>query len=107
MPYPTLLRLYFVGTFFNSFLPSGIGGDAYKAVRIGRARGGIASAFASVFLDRFAGFIGLSGLGLLGAITTLVIHQKHLKAALLSAGLSAGTLSAARSPLLRGARLLG
>jgi uncharacterized protein (TIRG00374 family) len=107
LPFPTVLRLYFVGTFFNSFLPSGIGGDAYKAVRIGRARGGITSAFASVFLDRFAGFIGLSGLGLLGAIITLVSHQKHLKVALISAVLSAGMISAAVILLVWGERLLG
>jgi len=107
LPFPTVLRLYFVGTFFNSFLPSGIGGDAYKAVRIGRARGGITSAFASVFLDRFAGFIGLSGLGLLGAVITLAAHQKHLKVALISAVLSAGMISAAVILLVWGERLLG
>jgi uncharacterized protein (TIRG00374 family) len=107
LPFPTVVRLYFVGTFFNSFLPSGIGGDAYKAVRIGRARGGITSAFASVFLDRFAGFIGLSGLGLLGAVITLVAHQKHLKVALISAVLSIGMISAAVILLVWGERLLG
>ena len=107
LPFPTVLRLYFVGTFFNSFLPSGIGGDAYKAVRIGRARGGIASAFASVFLDRFAGFIGLSGLGLLGAVITLVVHQEHLKVAMISAVLSIGMISAAVILLVWGERLLG
>jgi uncharacterized protein (TIRG00374 family) len=107
LPFPTVLRLYFVGTFFNSFLPSGIGGDAYKAVRIGRARGGITSAFASVFLDRFAGFIGLSGLGLLGAVTTLAVHQKHLKVALISTVLSVSMISAAIILLVWGERLLG
>jgi uncharacterized protein (TIRG00374 family) len=107
LPFPTVLRLYFVGTFFNAFLPSGIGGDAYKAVRIGRARGGMPSAFASVFLDRFAGFIGLSGLGLLGAIITLVSRQKHLKVAMISGVLSAGMLGAAAILLIWGERLLG
>ena len=107
LPLPTVLRLYLVGTFFNAFLPSGIGGDAYKAVRIGRARGGMPSAFASVFLDRFAGFIGLSGLGLLGALITLAIHQKHLKVALISAVLSTGMLGAAAVLLIWGERLLG
>ena len=107
LPFPTVLRLYFVGTFFNAFLPSGIGGDAYKAVRIGKARGGMPSAFASVFLDRFAGFIGLSGLGLLGALITLAAHQKHLKVALISAVLCAGMLSAAAILLIWGERLLG
>src|SRR5919109_3500352 len=34
--YGSLFRLYFVGVFFNAFLPTGLGGDAYKAVRLGR-----------------------------------------------------------------------
>lgn len=63
MAYATLYRLYFVGTFFNAFLPTGVGGDAYKAVRIGKARGQTALAFSSVFLDRFAGMVGLALIG--------------------------------------------
>ena len=94
LPFPTVLRLYFVGTFFNAFLPSGIGGDGYKAVRIGRARGGMAQAFASVFLDRFAGFVALAGIG-------------HLKVAAISTVLSAGMALGALILLVLGERLLG
>jgi len=107
MPFPTVLRLYFVGTFFNAFLPSGIGGDGYKAVRVGRARGGIPQAVASVFLDRFAGFIGLSGLGLLGALITLALRQHHLQIAAIAAVLSAGMIGGALILLIWGERLLG
>ncbi|MGZ4119736.1 MAG: lysylphosphatidylglycerol synthase transmembrane domain-containing protein, partial [Actinomycetota bacterium] len=107
MPFPTVLRLYFVGTFFNAFLPSGIGGDAYKAVRIGRARGGMAPAFASVFLDRFAGFVGLAGIGLVGALITLASRQKHLNVALVSTVLSIGMIGGALILLVWGERLLG
>lgn len=107
LPFPTVLRLYFVGTFFNAFLPSGIGGDGYKAVRIGKARGGMAQAFASVFLDRFAGFVALAGLGLLGAVISLASHQKHLKVALISAVLSGGMVLGALVLLVWGERLLG
>jgi len=107
LPFPTVLRLYFVGTFFNSFLPSGIGGDAYKAVRIGRARGGITPAFASVFLDRFAGFVGLAGIGLIGALVTIASGQKHLKVALIATILSTGMVMGALILLLGGERLLG
>src|ERR1051326_6968165 len=64
LPYATLYRLYFVGTFFNAFLPRGVGGDAYKAVRRGRDGDSMPPAFASVFLDRFAGIVGMAGIGL-------------------------------------------
>jgi hypothetical protein len=71
MPFPALYRLYFVGTFFNAFLPTGIGGDAYKAIRLGRARGRLTPAFASVFLDRFAGVVGLALIGLVLSLVRL------------------------------------
>jgi uncharacterized protein (TIRG00374 family) len=64
LPVGTLLRLYFVGTFFNAFLPTGVGGDAYKAIRLGRGSRSLAHAFASVILDRFAGILGLASIGL-------------------------------------------
>jgi glycosyltransferase 2 family protein len=67
LPYGTLFRLYFVGTFFNAFLPTGIGGDAYKALRLGRDSESMAPAFASVFLDRFAGVVGMAVIGLVSS----------------------------------------
>ncbi len=66
-----LIRLYFVGVFFNAFLPTGIGGDAYKATRL---RGGVGArprSFASVLLDRIAGVAGLALLALAGALFLL------------------------------------
>ncbi|MBI4729499.1 MAG: flippase-like domain-containing protein [Acidobacteria bacterium] len=61
---PTVLRLYFVGMFFNAFLPTGIGGDAYKAARLRRGPGTLAPALASVLLDRLAGLMALGAIGL-------------------------------------------
>ena len=68
LPAPTLFRLYFAGTFFNAFLPTGVGGDAWKALRLSRGADSRAQAFASVFLDRFAGVMGLALLGF-GAVS--------------------------------------
>jgi glycosyltransferase 2 family protein len=69
LSYPTLtvVRLYFVGTFFNAFLPTGVGGDAYKAMRMRTEPGSLGRALASVFLDRGGGFVALALLGLAGA----------------------------------------
>lgn len=58
-----LFRLYLGGLFFNSFLPTGLGGDAYKALRLRKERS-LGSAAASVVLDRLSGLVGL---GLVGA----------------------------------------
>src|ERR687888_39575 len=68
LPTATALRMYFVGTFFNAFLPTGIGGDAYKAFRLRREPGSLSRAFASVFLDRAAGMAGLALIGAGGAV---------------------------------------
>ena len=106
MPLRQILRLYFVGTFFNAFLPSGVGGDGYKAVRIGKARGNYTNAFASVFLDRFAGFMGLALVGLLG-VTAELASDHELRVAKIAFVLSAGMLSAGAILLVGGERLLG
>lgn len=58
-PFALRLRLTFVGTFFNAFLPTGVGGDAYKAVRV-VTKGTRSNAAASVLLDRYSGLVGLA-----------------------------------------------
>lgn len=62
------VREYFIGAFFNNFLPSSIGGDV---VRIIGAAGEIDSkeiAFSSVFIERAVGLVALVAVGLIGFI---------------------------------------
>lgn len=61
-----LLRLYLSGTFFNAFLPTGVGGDAYKAIVLSRGEPAIEEPLASAFLDRSAGLAGLAMLTVAG-----------------------------------------
>ena len=65
VPFAKLLASYFIGTFFNVFLPSNIGGDAYRVYDIARRSAKPVNTFASVFADRLSGFIALSCFGLL------------------------------------------
>ena len=60
-------RLYFIGLFFNNFLPANIGGDAYKIVDLGRREKRPQAVFCATLLDR------LIGLGAL-AFTALVVY---------------------------------
>ena len=69
LPLRTLARLYLVGTFFNAFLPTGIGGDAYKSYIVGGGTIAIEPPLAAAALDRLAGVVGLAVLTLIGAIT--------------------------------------
>lgn len=59
---------YMSGTFCNLFLPSSIGGDSFRVYDIARkSKDGMRSA-ASVFADRFSGFISLVILSLVSSI---------------------------------------
>lgn len=59
-----LITLYFIGNFFNAFLPSGFGGDVVRAVGATRDLSAEISA-GTVILDRFTGLIALFGMALL------------------------------------------
>ncbi len=58
-------RLYFIGLFFNNFLPANIGGDAYKIVDLGRKEDRPHGVFAATLLDRLIGLGALTSLGVL------------------------------------------
>ncbi len=51
--------LYMLGSFFNTFLPGMIGGDAVKGYYLYKETGGMAEAMASIFMDRYLGFSAL------------------------------------------------
>lgn len=54
------LRLYYIGMFYNLFLPGGIGGDGYKIYLLKRHRGASAKALLGVtLLDRISGLSAL------------------------------------------------
>lgn len=56
MPEIQNLRLYYIGMFYNLFLPGGIGGDAYKIVMLKkRKQSKIKETTLAVFLDRLSG----------------------------------------------------
>jgi glycosyltransferase 2 family protein len=50
-----LFSLYMIGSFFNTFLPGLVGGDAVKGYYLFQATGKGTLAFASVFMDRYLG----------------------------------------------------
>jgi hypothetical protein len=60
--------IYFSGMFFNTCLPTTIGGDAVRVVGFSRHTGSKSVAFASVFMDRNVGMAALLALGLVSAL---------------------------------------
>lgn len=57
---PYLTRLYFIGAFFNNFMPTSIGGDVYKILVLSKRIESRSHAFVSTFMERFTGIIALA-----------------------------------------------
>ncbi len=58
-----LLKLYLIGGFFSSFLPSGFGGDIVRVLELAQGENG-AAATGTVIVDRMTGLLSLMAMGL-------------------------------------------
>jgi uncharacterized protein (TIRG00374 family) len=63
-----LNRYYFTSVFFNNFLPSNIGGDAYRIYRTMQQQTHKAAAVTAVLVERFSGVWALVMAGFAGAL---------------------------------------
>ena len=63
-----ILSFYFLGMYFNFFLPSAIGGDVFKVYYLNKETNRLSASTASVFFDRDIGMGGLVLIALLAAI---------------------------------------
>jgi glycosyltransferase 2 family protein len=77
------IKLYWLGMFYNLFLPGSISGDAYKVILLTKKYGiAYKKTTAAVLLDRISGLLGL-GL-ILTVYGTIVLHDKLLIAAIVA-----------------------
>ena len=60
-----LFSFYLIGSFFNTFLPGLVGGDAVKTYYLYKETNKGSLSFASVFMDRYIGFISLMAIALI------------------------------------------
>ena len=74
IPWHSLVAKYLISGFFGMFLPSNIGGDAYRVIAVARKGSGAARSFASVLADRLTGFIAVVILG----FVFCVLARNHL-----------------------------
>lgn len=65
VPLLSLVKLYFVGTFFNAFLPTGLGGDAVRVVELARYGAHTPEAAGAVLVDRASGLWTMFLMGLI------------------------------------------
>ncbi len=68
LPPGRFFKLYFTGTFINNFMPSFIGGDAFKAYQIGKEGKKYPQALSTIVIDRATGLWGAMVLTLFFAL---------------------------------------
>ena len=75
--WPEIIRIYFVGLFFNNILPANVGGDAVKIVDLGRRDRRSFTVFCGPVLDRVLGLCALTLLALV-AVGIAAFHGLRL-----------------------------
>lgn len=87
----TLFRLYLLGFFWNSFLPTGFGGDVVKVIALQRQTGQGVDSMTSVIAERVVGLLGTSLIGLVVLLLwpRLVTPQIFLAVAIICVGIIA------------------
>ncbi len=99
-----LVKIFFLSTFFGSFLPSGVGGEAVRAVSFSKLTSRGIEGVASVVMDRL---IGLLSMLLTGLLSLSIFYRVYPHPALLyvvlagSVGLIAGLALALAEPVHR------
>ncbi len=71
IPLSRAVNFYYVGMFFNNFLPGYVAGDAFRIYDITKTSGNNSEAVSTVLLDRLAGFLVLTALALVSSLTWL------------------------------------
>ena len=95
VPTGRLIKLYFVGAFFNTFLPSGFGGDVVRVIELAQDSRRAHEAAGTVLVDRLSGILVLLAMALLAVPFSLKLISPLLAvgiAALAVGGLAGGWL---------------
>lgn len=110
---PDLVRVYAIGTFSSTFLPTAVGGDVARALLVTRERARLLRVALTIVVDRTAAVVGLvvvAWLGIViephappeGAVTALAVVTAGVMAAGVLALWSAGTGGALLQRVLPG-----
>jgi uncharacterized membrane protein YbhN (UPF0104 family) len=79
-----LVVLYFVGSFFNTFLPTGVGGDVVRVYELSRDSQRTPESVGTVFVDRLAGLVVLFALALVALPFSGELITRELKLVILA-----------------------
>ena len=95
-----VVKIFFLSTFFGSFLPTGIGGEAIRAVSFSRLSSKGVESIASVVMDRIMGMLSmlLTGLAALAVFYRIYPHRALLATVLVLSVLAMVGLGLLLSP---------
>ena len=71
IPYPTAASYYFVGLFFNNFLPSNIGGDIARISDASKHADRMSSVFSATLMERLIGVVSIGFLAVVASAAAL------------------------------------
>jgi uncharacterized protein (TIRG00374 family) len=74
-PRGNVVKIFFLSTFFGSFLPTGIGGEAVRAVSFSRLTSKGVESVASVAMDRLLGMLSMLLTGLAAFIISYRVYR--------------------------------
>jgi uncharacterized protein (TIRG00374 family) len=74
-----IIKLYYTGMFFNSFVLGTIAGDSFKVAVLHKEKNKAKAGFAATFLDRFAGLAALSLFAVVGGIIINTVNFNYDK----------------------------
>jgi len=78
IPYSKAASYYFVGLFFNNFLPSNVGGDITRITDASRHADRMTSVFSATLMERLIGVVSIGFLAVVASFAAL--HTLHLVA---------------------------
>ena len=78
IPYPTAASYYFVGLFFNNFMPSNIGGDIARISDASKHADRVSPVFSATLMERLIGVVSIGFLAVIASIAAM--HRLHLPA---------------------------
>jgi glycosyltransferase 2 family protein len=89
-----LIRANGVGFFFNNFLPSGIGGDAYRVMSTWPENGYRSRAVSAVLVERIVGFAALVAIGNVGALALIATAPSRIATAFILLSVAGAAVAA-------------
>jgi len=78
IPYPRAASYYFVGLFFNNFLPSNIGGDIARISDASKHAAHVSPVFSATLMERLIGVVSIGFLAVAASVAEF--HRLHLYA---------------------------